>query len=208
MLRRSCGTPSSLNLAPPVFPGAFSLIELLVVVAIFSIMVALVIPAFTQVRAAGVLTRGGQVLADQIALARQEASTKNRDIEVRIVDVTGGSPNPVYRAVQLWMRGEPATRPLGRIEQLPDGVVVSSDTSLSPLLGASPIVGGTAVFGALGSCPYQGFRIRADGTLDAGVTLSNNFLTVQSANDVTVPPSNYFTVRVNPVTSQVTIHRP
>ena len=203
MSRSSCGTPSSLNLAAPLFPGAFSLIELLVVVAIFSIMVALVTPAFTQVRAAGVLTRGGQVLADQIALARQEASTKNRDMEVRIVDVGG-----VYRAVQLWIRGEPATRPLGRIEQLPDGVVLSSDTLLSPLLGASPIVGGTAVFGALGSCPYKGFRIRADGTLDAAVNLSNNFLTVQSANDVTVPPNNYFTVRVNPVTSQVTIHRP
>jgi hypothetical protein len=41
-----------------------------------------------------------------------------------------------------------------------------------------------------------------------GASLFNNFLTVQSANDVTVPPSNYFTVRVNPVTSQVTIHRP
>ena len=205
----ACGSSSSLIPRVPHGPTAFSLVELLVVVGIVAIMLALVIPAFTQIRVAGSLTQGGRVLADQIALARQEASTQNRDIEVRIVDIrapTGGSA--VYGAVQLWMRGEPATGPIARIEQLPDRVIVSSDTKLSPLLYTSATLSGTDAFGGLGTRAYIGFRIRADGTLDAPISLANNFLTLQSANDTKKLPDNYFTVRVNPVTGQVTIHRP
>jgi uncharacterized protein (TIGR02596 family) len=177
-----------------------------VVIAIFAILAVLTMPAFNSIRGAGDVTRGGQVLADQIALARQEASAKNRDIEVRIAEVGGSDPG--YRAVQLWLRGETATNPIGRIEQLPTRVLISSNAALSPLLSASTTVNGTATFGGLGSLPYKGFRIRAGGTLDSQISTSNNFLTVHSANDTNVPPDNFFAVRVNPVTGRITTLRP
>jgi uncharacterized protein (TIGR02596 family) len=198
--------PSSFIPHPSSFSSAFSLIELLVVIVIFSIMAVLAVPAFNSVRGAGEVTRGGQVLADQIALARQEAAAKNRDIEVRIVEVGGSDPG--YRGVQLWMRGETATNQVGRIETMPDRVLISSNPTLSPLLNASTTVSGNANFGSLGNRPYKGFRIRAGGTLDSQITTSNNFLTIQSANVSNSLPANFFAVRVNPVTGRVTTHRP
>jgi uncharacterized protein (TIGR02596 family) len=188
--------------------SAFSLIELLVVIAIFALMATLTLPAISSINQAGGINRAGQILGDQIILARQEATSKNRDVEVRIIDVSDPMW-PGYRAIQLWLVDESGTPqgPLGKIQKLPEAIVIASN-SLSPLLTADTNVSGTTNFGGLGSRPYNGFRVRASGSLPSAVTANNNFLTVQLAKDTDIPPKNYYTVRVNPVTGRVTIHRP
>ncbi len=189
-----------------LYSDAFSLIELLVVIAIFAIMAAVTLPSIGSINQAGGINRAGQLLGDQMILARQEAISKNRDVEVRIIDVTDPI-SPGYRAVQLWIVDPTGTTstPIGRIAKLPEGVLISSNTTISPLLTN---ISGNTNFGALGSCDYKGFKIRSSGSLPSIVSTNNNFLTVQLARDTDIPAANFYAVRVNPVTGRVTIHRP
>ena len=187
---------------------AFSLVELLVVVAIIGIMASIAVPAFSSIAAASGITRGGQLLGDQIILARQEATTRNRDIEVRLIDMTNGAWSG-YTAMQLWLKDESGVlSPLGKIQKLPEGTIISLNNSLSPLLTADTSISGSTNFGAT-TCSYKGFRIRASGSPSSTINTNNNFLTVVLARDASkTPPDNYYSVSVNPVTSKVKIYRP
>lgn len=189
---------------------AFSLIELLVVIAIMALLLVLAVPAMSGIMGGSNLTRGGQAIGDQIVLARQEAVAKNREVEVRLINIasTLDPMNHGYRAIQIWQTTETSTNPISRVVKLPEGIVISSATQLSPLLTADGSVMNTANFSGIGTCAYTGFRIRANGQLSSTVTGSNNFLTIASAKDAGAPPLNYYTVRVNPVTGRVAIYRP
>lgn len=192
----------------PGISRGFSLVELLVVVALLGIMTALVLPAFQSVGTAQNVTRGGQLVADQIVLGRQLAASKNREIEVRFVTLSDEGP-PAFRAVQLWMADESGENPapVSRLEKLPQGILVSPEAELSPLLDADSAVAGSADFPGVGTLEYRGFRISASGVLGTGVTTTNNFLTINSARDTNSPPANFFTLRVNPVTGRLTEYR-
>jgi len=64
---------------------AFSLIELLTVVAIIGILAALTIPAASSILAGRNLTTGANMLVDQLVSARQAASAKNARIRWHII---------------------------------------------------------------------------------------------------------------------------
>jgi uncharacterized protein (TIGR02596 family) len=184
---------------------AFSLVELLVVIVIIAILAIVSLPALAGIGASTKLNSGGQVIGDLVVLARQEASAKNRDVEVRFVRIdNSGSP----RAVQLWIANDSGTvlSPLSRLQVLPDAVILSTNGVLSPLIAGPLAIKGTANFGSYGSCAYSAFRLRAGGKLETSVG-TNNFLTLHMEYDREVPPQNFHTIRVNPVTGRVTTHR-
>ena len=62
---------------------AFSLVELLVVIAVIAIVAGYAVPAVTTMLKGSQLTQGSQMVVDQIALARQTALSRNRSVEVR-----------------------------------------------------------------------------------------------------------------------------
>lgn len=189
--------------------SAFSLVELLVVIAIIGIMASIAVPAFSSISAASGITRGGQLLGDQIILARHEATTRNRDVEVRLIDMTNGISSG-FTGIQLWVGDESGNfSPLGKLQKLPENIVISSNSQYSPLLNMSP--GTMTNSGPAADRPYNAFRIRATGSPSASsaLTTNNNFLTIILEKDAAkAPPDNYYSVSVNPITSKVKIHRP
>lgn len=115
--------------------GAFSLIELTVVMSIIAIAVALAVPAASTVIRGSYLTQGSQLAADQFALGRQMALTNNRPVEMRFYkfadleapgEVAGDKATWKYRAVQLFdVLNNGRAIPIGKIEKLPVGVIFS-----------------------------------------------------------------------------------
>lgn len=197
--------------------SAFSLVELLLVVAVIVILMALAVPAFTSIAASTALTRGGESVAEALMLASQEARTRNRNVEVRFIKSDGPSGEPVaYRMVQLWApksdRGQ--TEPLFRLAELPGGVVVSDADSLSPLLSSSPgrmaVRGQTRDYAAVVFRPNgEVFSLRPGDVLESA-TSTQSMITVVSERDgnARALPDNFFAIYVNPLTGAVRVFRP
>ena len=64
--------------------AAFTLVEMLVVMAIIILLTALVAPSMSGIMRGSQLSQGGQMLQDQLALLRQQALSKDRKVEVRL----------------------------------------------------------------------------------------------------------------------------
>ena len=173
---------------------AFTLLEILVVIAIMLVLATLALPAFNSITAGSKLDRAGQMVADQIALAHLSAMTKNRDVQVRVYK-TGTGSGAGWRAIQVWgvETGSNAETPLTRKLSFPDGI--SLDTGHSPLLDNTR-----------GGVPFtadcRGFRFRANGAAD--ITYSSNYLTLVQGTAT----HNFYTVQVHPLTGKVSIYRP
>jgi len=188
---------------------AFSLIELLVVMAVIGILLAASMPALTSLTAGSNLNRAGLLVGDQIALARQEAVSKNREVQIVFYNMTNGA-NPGWRAlgilrIEQTSSGKSA-KPVSRIIQLPENVIISSSTSLSPMLAAGTT--GATNIPTLGNVQYSAIRFRPNGSLVSGFGTANSTLTLQNATAQGEPPPNYYTIQVNPLTGRVSVYRP
>ncbi len=187
--------------------AAFSLVELLVVIAILSLLAVLALPAVSSILRGSNINRAGQIISDQFSLARQEAVSKNRDVEVRFYFLANG-PTPGWRGVQLWRIEQtpngPVTNSSSRVAVIPDGILIS--TNLSPLLTAAPQSGSTNL-PVYGATAFRGFRFRASGGLEAAVS-ANNSITLVSATDTGSTPANYYTMQINAQTGKIIVFRP
>ena len=116
-------------------PRAFSLVELLVVIAVIAIVAGFAVPAVTTMLRGSQLTQGSQMVVDQIALARQLALSKNRSIEVRFYkfsdpetpgEIGKKAENGVFRAIQTFeILDNGKALPIGTIQRLPANVVIN-----------------------------------------------------------------------------------
>ncbi len=177
---RTTDTGSPTRLTGTRDPSAFSLIELLVVIAIITLLAALVVPAAGSLGASYSLTRQGQILSDQIVLARQMATSRNRDI---VVSLTQSNSN---WTVQLWQFDAAGNATISVGRRIPFAENITVDQSRSPLITNT-------------------LRFRPNGRLAGQLNNSNNFLTLQLRNG---SPSNYFSLQINPVTGRVATFRP
>jgi uncharacterized protein (TIGR02596 family) len=193
--------------------------ELMVVIAIAAMLTAAAVPAFNTVSRNSRLTRGGQMLVDELALARQAALTGNRAVEVRFYHcATNGARQ--YRAIQSFLIDDDTTgkaTPIGRARFLPADIIMDAGDELSPLLKAEraktawtdddpqiPLPDIGADYDA------SAFRFQPDGSTNLPVT-AQWFVTLHQAlrgDNLGALPDNYCVMQINPLNGTVQIYRP
>jgi len=201
---------------------AFSVMELLIVVAIMAIITSVSLPAITSLLQSSNLAQGGQDLVGEIGKARQFASTRNTTIEVRLIQCSTYG----YNAIQLWSASseQAAATALTRMVYLPSTVVISKDSSYYSQLLSQLSSGQTMTVNGGKTASYVSFCVMPSGQLQLTsansatetLTMSNLYLTVVPSRYGTTSlepgsagsPSNYFTVQINPCTAAVQTYRP
>ena len=120
---------------------------MLAVMAIISVLIALVVPAASTMVRGSQLSQAVELMDSQLDLARQTALSRNHSVEVRFYQyadpsVQGeqqGSPaTGKYRALQLF-DVSPSGTPLvlNKVQRLPLSVIIDSGSQLSSLIGAT-----------------------------------------------------------------------
>lgn len=194
----------------------FSLIELLVVVAILGILAYMTVPAFQQISRAGNINAAGQVVADHFSLARQHAVTRNRLVEVRFYQFRAvGASQTTYGALQLfeYIELEDRYQAIMPIVYLPSATKLLDDSSKTSLLTISgqpvtPSASDPKIPGVGTSYKYLSVRFKPDGQTNLDPE-GNWFVTV--AGNLTRDgemPQNFLTVQIDPVTGTIRHYRP
>jgi uncharacterized protein (TIGR02596 family) len=211
-----------------MYRRAFSLLEMLAVVAVMAILSALALPALSTLIKGPTLTQGAQTLTNAMTLARQEATTRNHPIEMRLLryrdpEVSGEGETGSYHALQ-WLEVLPGERlvPLGNMVRLPGSLLLAADRRSSLLDGANSAAPRALVAtkerdpalprGVEHQYEYVPFRFLPSG----GTTLAASqqwYLTLLSVRDSravpeTEMPNNFFTLQIDPVSGKAHGYRP
>lgn len=210
---------------------AFSLVEMLVVIAIISIILGLIGPAFITIGRAQALTSGAAAVVDQLALARQTALSRNRVVEVRFYKrredrslPSDPASNPEkFRSFRTIIYDEQVRfgSPLNNMQNLPTNVTLMEERDFSTLI--HPFSDTTPArawreesLPGEGSVKYQFIRFKPAGDTDLpphGAPGSDKwFLTIKSGHDPVIagkkPAHNYVTAMLDPVSGRVRTYRP
>jgi uncharacterized protein (TIGR02596 family) len=200
---------------------AFSLVELLVVVAILSLLAAIMTPAVKGIVDSSQLNVAAGLVDDTLNLARQTALGTNRTVEVRFYKVPrkGGAGHEAYRGLAVFRLEDTGPAQVGNFVWLEGNVQLADDGTHGTLLhhteagrGAMPGAGADPA----AEFTYRHFLIRADGSTNLPVTtppagsgdtwhtvLYNAGKPLAEALD-----GNYATIQLDPETGRSRILRP
>ncbi len=180
---------------------AFSLIEILVVVALVVILSVLTIPALTSTQSALEITRAAQGLSDSLNLARQTALARNRTVTLRFFRNVGETNFNAYQIALIQDDGAEEPR---RLTRLPQGVVLSGNAAHSAgfsITGNTNLQSGQQV-------DYSELRFRRDGSADLG-SADDWFVSIVREKDAKEDvPVNFVAVLVEPSSGTTRIFRP
>ena len=202
--------------------SAFTLIELLAVMAIIVLAASFMGPAIGTILRGSHLTQASDMLVSNLALAKQSAISNNCQVEVRFYqysdpespgeqasDPTSGK----YRALQLFQIGENGVASAcGKVERLPQMIIIDSGTTLSTLLSSPKQDPTDAIPRAGKNYKWCAFRFRPDGSTNLSpivpaywcVTLHN----ATEGDNLAKPPANYATIQIDPISGSLKSYRP
>lgn len=194
----------------------FTLVEMMVVIAIIGLLLAVGAPGLSRAIQANRLTAAGEGLLFRVSLAQQLAVTESRPVEMRFysypVDGTTG-----VQATQMFFLNQSGgvATPVEAPAYLGEGSVVIPAGSLSPLLGA---LSGGAMNAATDepfktkSAQYQSLVFYPNGSTSINLPLRSSYVTLVSAGDQAgagaAAPANYYTLQIDPVTGRGRSYRP
>lgn len=192
---------------------AFSLVELLTVIAIIGLLAVITVPAVGTMLEASKLNASINQIADQIALARQIAQAQSRRVEVRFYKLaTSADPVAAYRAVGTYLISETgAATPVSKAQELSSPIVISDHDTQNTLFRSTPVsYAGTEDLPRSANTPYFKFSFLPNGRTDFGAG-DNPFLTLFSSRRAATAgalPPNYAVLQLDAMTGNVRIFRP
>jgi uncharacterized protein (TIGR02596 family) len=208
---------------------AFTLIELLVVITVISLLLAFSAPALFDGLQSSRLSGAGERMVSALSEAQQTAFSRNTAVEIQFYRYDGMFGDPAFRSYRLFTVTNPpnvnseTTNSLGAITNLPEGVIISTDSGLSPSLSANAIED-TLQNSGVPNAQYIALRFLPDGTCrrvatnGAGLAvleflpLNQSFFTMIEDNGKVVNtvdlPDNFYTIQTDPYTGKSRSYRP
>lgn len=210
--------------------GAFTLIELLVVLALMVIVIGMTLSSLQGMLGSSRLAQAGETVIGALSVARQEAISRNRDVEVRFITCKPFDNlhnQEDLRAIHVLTRNDESgwrsvTKPL----VFANGIVGWREAGSSPLMklpAVTPVASGSDADPMIGALQhnytYRAFTFRADGSTDLAMRAEFQdevdgqggiFLTIVEELKVgqsTLPP-NFVSISIQPRTGAVTAWRP
>jgi uncharacterized protein (TIGR02596 family) len=191
----------------------FSLIEMLVVVAIVVMLLALATPALTRTLQSSRLSAAGEAMIGSISEAQQTALTANTPVDIRFFSfMEDVDQAPMYHSYQLFKitqstqgSGGNATVvekvvPVGNLIRLPEGVIIPTDSTLSGAFSSSSGGASTGIqdtkensqvgYSGVNGATYNAIRFMPDGTCRTVGATTNGMATLFFQT----LPQNFFTM--------------
>ncbi|MES2466949.1 MAG: Verru_Chthon cassette protein D [Verrucomicrobiota bacterium] len=191
----------------PASRRAFTLVEILVVLAIISMIMFFTVPNMGEIIQGSKLTQAGDQLKFDLGLAQQTAVKDNVTVEVRFYqykqpDEAEGSESKIYSAYHMFSlipdsdrpsdpTAERILAPIGKIKKLPVGVVIPDSEVWSTLVNKATIANGTEeVFGLVPTekrtvATYRSFQINPDGSTNLDSSGADQwYVTLVDSNEI------------------------
>lgn len=201
-----------MNRCSPQKVAAFTLVEILVVVAIVALVMAFAVPSVGDIVRAGYLSNAASGLVSTLAQARQSAIVQNRNVEVRFYrfshPTTGRNE---FQAIQSFMATDDAAggwKAFSRVQMLPEAVILDQRSSLIQARLGEARSGSTPLRNVT-SYDYVHFTFRPDGSTNLGGGIGQWYLLLRSIRDQeegSPLPRDFFVVDVAPRWGQVRLY--
>lgn len=198
-------------------PAGFTLVELVIVIAIMVMLIAVATPYTLGALQSANLTSAGDTLMQKLALAQQRSLTENRPVGLDFYYYTEDEIKGCH-AIQM-ISYNPATN---QVTQLEPPVywnkqsVVIVEGALSPMfsINQTPVSTGQATQNPFKSLNATFYRVifYPNGSTSLRVPLRTAYLTLISTKsykaDLSTAPPDYYTVQIDPVTGRGHSYRP
>lgn len=188
--------------------GGFSLIELMVVMAIVALLASLTVVAFQGIGASRKITTAGNMIVDQFMLARQTALTKNAKVRWQLVKVPDSRSGEAeaFRLIRLQLFNPRARswESVGQAALLP--VAITADPARSTLLQAGSIQN-------ISDLTYDG-QTERNAQASSVLFLENGRTSLNPNGVFTVTlhdsksTNDFITVQIDPVSGRTRTYRP
>lgn len=201
--------------SPAARRNAFTLVELLVVMAIIAILIAIAMPATSSFIESNSLDSAAHQVADQINLAHQLSSSQNVTVELRIFKFASAT-TAGYTAIQLGTYNSSGSwTPINRLSYLPRQIAISQSSAVSTALSAPEFATPptmAANTGLISGATYIPFDFRPSGVMTPVLTMASYCLVVLPARTAALTSlgsvKNYAIIQINPVTATPLVYRP
>jgi uncharacterized protein (TIGR02596 family) len=206
------------NFPTPRRGNGFTLVEILVVLAIISILIAFAVPALEPAIRGSKLKQASDDLERALATAQQVAITDNTTVQFRIYkydDPGSAGTDAYFHSYRAFIRAIDPKDHTKEIEEdeitvvdrvlMPVPFVIAEDSELSSLVMNGELENGTEDYSKNKSAEFVEFEFRSDGSTNL-TTVAEAFWTLtilRSTDDQSSLPKEFVTLLLDPYNGRV-----